>query len=370
MTCKSARFAAISIFFLAFASACQAAPAAGSASLLSAGGNSSCAVNSKGAYCWGENNAGQLGDGTAENRSAPVPVTSVGGRIASLSIGYTFLCVISDSAGVVCLGSSAIDQSQSGRWEGFKSIAVGTSHVCGLTASGGVKCWGGNMLGALGDGTTENRPAPADVSGMASGVAAVAAGVDFTCAVQTGGVKCWGSNDIGQLGDGTYTGSLIPVAVSGLDSGVAGVAVGVFHACAWKTNGEAWCWGENTFGQLGDGTQINNPIPVNVTGISGGVKAIAVGGNHTCAVTVAGGVVCWGNNDFGQLGDGTTGAHNLPVAVPGLSGVAAIAAGSNHTCALLKSGAVYCWGLNGKGQLGNGNTTDSSKPVDVVFPAG
>jgi alpha-tubulin suppressor-like RCC1 family protein len=359
------------LLILLLASACQAKPAAGGASGIFAGGNSSCAVGGQGAFCWGDNSSGQLGDGTNQNRKTPAPVSAVGGKILSISIGYTFSCLISDSEGVVCIGSSPVDQIQFGRLDRFESVSVGTSHICGLTADGAAECWGGNRLGAVGDGTTEDRAIPAPVKGLGSGVASIAAGVDFTCALQTGGVKCWGSNDIGQLGSGTYESSPVPTDVLGLESSVAGVTVGVFHACAWKLNGEAWCWGENSFGQLGDGTQINTPIPVQVIGLGGGVKAMAAGGSHTCAVLVGGDVKCWGSDDFGQLGDGSTTAQPAPVSVSGLNGTAVgIAAGGGHTCVLLQSGGVRCWGSNQSGQLGNNGDRNSSKPVSVIFPAG
>jgi alpha-tubulin suppressor-like RCC1 family protein len=373
MTGKLFCHAGSTLLILLLASACQARPAGegGGGTGIFAGGNSTCSVGGSGAFCWGENGSGQLGDGTTENRNTPVRVSIVGGKITFLSLGYTFLCAVSDTEGVVCIGSNPVQQSQVGPLKKFETVSVGTMHICGLTAAGAVECWGSNQLGALGDGTNQDRSAPVLVKGMGSGVASVAAGVDFTCALQTGGVKCWGSNDIGQLGIGNYEGSLVPVSVFGLDSGVAGIAVGIFHACAWKLNGEAWCWGENSSGQLGDGTQINSPLPVQVTGLGGGVTAVAAGGSHTCAVLVGGDVKCWGGNDFGQLGDGSTSARFAPVSVTGLGGSAAgLAAGGGHTCVLLQGGAVECWGGNGSGQLGNGNNKNSPRPVSVVFPAG
>jgi len=331
-----------------------------------AGGKSTCYVRDGEAECWGQNRTGQLGDGTTEDRSAPVPVTTAEGPIAALALGYTNACALMEAGDIVCWGSSVSVFLESGAQAAYRTVSVGASHACGVSAEGEVLCWGRNSLGALGDGTTENREEPVEAVGLAGGATAVAAGVDFSCAVHRGGVRCWGSNDNGQVGDGTYAVRLIPVDVIGLDSGFAGVTAGVFHACAWTNEGEAWCWGENLSGQLGDGTGYNSSHPVKVDGIAGGVSSVAAGGSHTCALTRAGGVMCWGNNDHGQLGDGTKDSRKAPVDVSGLTGgVIALAAGTGHTCALRKDGFVQCWGLNDHGQLGNGGTEESLVPVDV-----
>ena len=369
MRSMSALVVGASLGILVLASACQNASSV-KASGLAAGGNQTCILDEGGAKCWGENSAGQLGDGTIEDRKTPAAVTILAEKISAIAVGYTHTCALTAAGEAFCWGSNLAELSGAGKLAGFKALTVGSMHSCGLTAGGGVMCWGGNSFGGLGDGTTETRPAPVDVVGLTGDVTAVSAGVDFTCAVQKGGAKCWGSNDTGQLGDGSYASSPSPVNVSGLESGVTAVAAGVFHACAWKEAGKAWCWGENMVGELGDGTGQNSPLPVKVSGFEGGVKTVVVGGSHTCALTAAGGVKCWGNNEYGQLGDGTTTGRNAPVDVVGLTGgVAAIAAGGSHTCALMSSGAVKCWGLNDSGQLGNGTTHNSNTPVEVSRPS-
>ena len=249
------------------------------------------------------------------------------------------------------------------------AVSAGDSHTCAVTTAGGLKCWGNNSSGRLGDGTTTNRLTPVDVSGLTSGVAAVSAGYEHTCALTTaGGLKCWGKNGgSGRLGDGTMINRLTPVDVSGLTSGVAAVYAGLTHTCALTAAGGLKCWGSNLHGQVGDGTTTNRLTPVDVSGLTSDVAAVHTSNNHPCAVTTAGGLKCWGYNDFGQLGDGTAIRRLTPVDVSGLnSGVAAVSAGYYHTCALTTVRGLKCWGENVRGQVGDGTTTNRATPVDVV----
>ncbi len=218
-----------------------------------------------------------------------------------------------------------------------------------------------------------SRTSPAAASGV---VAALSAGSGHTCALTTGGgAVCWGANRDGQLGDGEACGAVCttPVGVSALGSGAVSVSAGDFHTCVVTTAGGVACWGRNGDGQLGDGTTTTRTSPVDVSGLTSGVAGVSAGDTHTCAVTSSGGVKCWGRNDDGQLGDGGTCGTvcTTPVDVAGLpDGVAAVSAGDHHTCALTTEGGVKCWGLNVYGALGDGTITARSTPVDVAGLAG
>jgi alpha-tubulin suppressor-like RCC1 family protein len=345
-----------------------------------ASGAHTCALTTAGGVkCWGYNYYGQLGDGTTTDRTAPVDVTGLSSGVAAVAAGSgLYTCALITSGGVKCWGSNSAGQLGDGTANqrntpvdvaGLSSaaaIAAGSGHTCALIMDGGLKCWGSNESGQLGAWT--HRSTPTDVTGLSSGVAAVAAGGFHTCALTTsGGVKCWGDNGWGELGNGTTTSSWTPVDVTGLSSGVAAVAAGTAHTCAVTAGGGARCWGWNLYGQLGDGTTTDRAAPVGVSGLYSGVTAVAANHSHTCAVTTSGGVKCWGRNNYGQLGDGTTTDRRTPVNVTGLSsGVAAVATGGSHTCALTTNGGVKCWGFNMFGQLGDGTTTNRATPVDVI----
>jgi alpha-tubulin suppressor-like RCC1 family protein len=346
-------------------------------STIAAGEYHTCALTTSGGVkCWGKGDAGKLGDGTTTNHYTPVDVQGLASGISTIAAGQNHTCALTASGGVKCWGDNLYGELGDGTFtrrstpvdvqglaSGFSAIATGYRHTCALTASGGVKCWGYNVYGQLGDGTTISRSTPVDVIGLASGVSAIATGYGHTCAVTTsGGVKCWGYNENGQLGDGTTIDRSTPVDVQGLASGVTAVAAGNLHTCALTTSGWVKCWGYNVYGQLGDGTSTSRFVPVDVQGLTSGASTIAAGYFHTCVLTTSSGVKCWGDNEYGQLGDGTIYSRSTPEDVQGLTdGISAISTGGYHTCALTASGGVKCWGDN----WGTGIVYRSTTPVDV-----
>ena len=165
------------------------------------------------------------------------------------------------------------------------------------------------------------------------------------CVTTAGGVKCWGKNEFGQLGDGTYANKNTPVDVIGLSSGVIGLGAAEAHTCALTTAGGVKCWGKNDHGQLGDGTLADKNTPVDVSGLSSDVMAVSANGFHSCALTTAGGVKCWGYNEFGQLGNGTYEDKKTPFDVSSLASVIAeLSAGWEYTCGRTTDGGVNMLG--------------------------
>jgi alpha-tubulin suppressor-like RCC1 family protein len=355
---------------------------------LSAGGIHTCALRAVGTVvCWGNSSNGQAGDGTGgSDKLSPVTVSGLTDAVA-LSAGRIHTCALKASGSVVCWGFNSNGQLGDGTTGNGSSanlrltpvavigltdataISAGEYHSCALKTGGSVVCWGSNSSGQLGDGTSGNdKTATVAVTGLTDAVA-LNAGNEHTCALKTNGsVVCWGRNSTGALGDGTTTTKVITTAVAGLTDAV-GISAGggitntragnvyTGRTCALKANGSTVCWGNNSSGELGDGSTIGKTTPVAVTGLTDTV-AISAGAGHTCAIKASGAVACWGNNSQSQLGDGNFGLikTNL-VAVPGLTDTVSMNAGGLFSCALQRGGTVSCSGSNFQGQLGDGTTT-------------
>ncbi len=238
--------------------------------------------------------------------------------------------------------------------------------VSSAQASFGAASWGSNLVRQLGDGSISASSAlPVAVSGL-SGVTSVSAGGFHTLALLgSGTVVAWGENEYGQLGNGGTTMSNVPVAVTGL-TGVTAVAAGGHHSLALLGNGTVMAWGDNEHGQLGIGSTKESSVPVLIGGLTG-VKAIAAGAEHSLALLSNGTVMAWGENEGGQLGNGKTTSSIVPVAVKGLTGVTAVAAGAEHSLALLSNGTVMAWGDNTYDQLANNSVEEiSTVPVPAL----
>jgi|ETNmetMinimDraft_14_1059893.scaffolds.fasta_scaffold15010_2 alpha-tubulin suppressor-like RCC1 family protein len=292
----------------------------------------SCNIQGGGsASCWGSNQFGQIGDGTTTDRHTPTTIDGFGS------------------------GRTAV------------GISAGGEHTCAILDDGSVSCWGSNQFGQIGDGTTTDRHTPTTIDGFGSGRTAVgiSAGSKHTCAIlDDGSVSCWGSNQFGQIGDDSVTDRLLPVSIDlNGNKSATSITSGAFHTCAILDDGSVSCWGHSAKGQLGYGdTEFRRaPTPTMSLGTSRSAIALSLGTYHTCALLDDGGVKCWGDNEYGQLGDGTEIDSYSPSSSV-LVNVMRISSSGKHSCAILNDGSVSCWGIN-HGQFGDGSTADSNTPV-------
>lgn len=323
-----------------------------------------------------------------------------------LVAGEQFSCATTSVQSVRCWGRRGIegpfDMGFPDLDEAFVSLAAGVGSVCGITAAGAIRCahpgaeFGFAPVGApqiveavrleIGDGSAcalrstgevdcwgGNGSTVVTLQGVGE-VVDVSLGARHGCVViDDGTVRCWGDNGWGQLGDGTLVDRAEPVAALGISSAVA-IAAGASHTCALLLDGTAWCWGINDDGELGRGGFSSwSPTPAPVQGLANATALVASGidfNGHTCALLADGAVSCWGNNSFGQLGDGSTANRAAPVAVSGLTNVAELTVGGRHSCARLDDGRIECWGWNSHGQLGDGHTNELlAVPAPVAEPA-
>jgi len=294
---------------------------------VSAGNVNTCGLTSGGAVkCWG---AGPIGSGTPGFAAQATQTANLGQGVTSLSVGLAHACVVADG-GAKCWGldshgeqgcnqmcqSGGPMQPVPGPVTGLaydvKQVSCGGAHCCGLLDDGGVRCWGFNVAFECGDGTNTQRIVPVVAHAFDAGVDELFAGWSTTCARTGTALRCIGTNGDGELGNGMVSGALrytTPVLLGpGLTSvGTSGVG---HHACAVVDAG-VWCWGKNDRGQLGDGLMTSQNRPVRVLGLNEPMAKVAVGAEHSCAMSVSGGVWCWGNNSQGQLGIGTMGGIQL-----------------------------------------------------------
>jgi alpha-tubulin suppressor-like RCC1 family protein len=343
--------------------------------VMSSGYFHSCGVATGGAaYCWGDNAFGKLGDNGGPQTSIAVPVFG-GKSFAQASAGRDHSCGVIAGGAAYCWGDNGAGKLGAGTTTGsavpiavsggltFANVSAGYQHSCGVTTGGAAYCWGDNQNGALGNASTAPSNVPSPVSGTLN-FSSVSAGRFFTCGLTVGGAAyCWGANNDYELGAGVNSASQsTPVAVSG-GYNFAAVSAGGFHACGLTSAGAAYCWGLNSYGELGLGHTTTSTTPAPVSGIT--FATISAGNRHTCGVTTAGAAYCWGDNTSGQIGDGTTATSTSPTPVSGGLIFSSVTAGRFHTCGVTTSNAGYCWGGNASGQVGDGTVKDMLMPVRV-----
>jgi alpha-tubulin suppressor-like RCC1 family protein len=347
---------------------------------IGAGSAFTCALDAEGdPWCWGTSSSGALGNGTTTTRLVPVRVSGLR-NLTQLSAGDVSVCGIDQEGTAWCWGNNGTGRLGDGtttnrltpvRVAGLPpvvKIAVYGSHTCAIDRDQQAWCWGSNGTGQLGDGTTAYQRTTAALVQNLPAVVDIAVGGSHTCALDTGGESwCWGSNNNGQLGDGNVVSGATPRPQRVVDlPNARALDGGSAHTCAIAASGGAqWCWGGNSYGVLGDGTNARRPLPAQSVGLSG-VRSTSVTSNHRCATDGAWRPWCWGYNYLVGVGDGTTMTHYAPVAVAELNRVRQVAAGGSHSCAVDHAGAPWCWGRNNYGQLGDGTTVNRLVPVRVT----
>ena len=371
---------------------------------VSLGGNHSAAITKdSNLYMWGKNDYGQLGDGTTDNKTRPHRVAS---NVQSVKLGYSHTTVISKDGGLYTWGYNYYGQLGNGTTTNSNNpikimndavdCAGGGNHTIALKKDGTVYTWGRNSYGQLGDGTTTNRKSSVAIqiydhtnvltsSGIKYGIipdngnysfestgeiVQVAAGSSHTAAVtKDGDLYMWGRNDDGQLGVYTNVGKNAPVLVNNSTTALPAksvkyVALGYYHSATITKDGSLYMWGENNYGQLGDGsTHTDRYTPIK---IMDNVASVSLGNSYSAAITKDGSLYMWGYNDYGQLGNGTLSSYN-PNPVKIMDNVASVSLGNSHSAAITKDGSLYMWGKNDDGQLGDGTSSlFRSKPVKIM----
>lgn len=304
----------------------------------SSGVNYACGIRAGSLLCWGDRGNGKIGDGgaTAGTQTTPTPVF--------------------------------------GGFSDWTHVYGANGHVCGIRSTGLAYCWGNGTEGEMGDGTNNvSNPSPVLVGGGFSDWKKIAGGSVSNCAIRgTGLMYCWGTDSGDALGNGAAGNSFTPSPVS--DGGATDwteiTGAGWSH-CGLRATGRAYCWGANTQGQLGDGSTSNRDVPVEVSGGHTDWNSISLGAETACGLRGTGNAWCWGFNTYGQLGDGSTTNSSVPVQVSGAyTDWAAIDTNPGslnyNTCGLRNNGSFYCWGGNNAGQVGDGTTTQRTIPTQVL----
>lgn len=342
-----------------------------------------CAVGSSGRlYCWGDNSSGQLGTGAVGVGTEELSPTIIGTATnwATAVGGQGFTCALRTDGSLYCWGDN--DQGQLGQGDlvarqlptrvgtaAWSHVTTGDDHACAWSSVGELWCWGEGNYGQLGLADNSDRRTPVQVPGTWS---AASAGRWHTCGVRGDGTLwCWGRNNEGQLGVGDTVDRNVPVQV-GVETDWQLVAGGEGHTCGLRAGGTLWCWGWNTEGQLGTGSTNGTAVtsPQQVTGASVVWDSFTVGEDHTCAIRSDGSLWCWGENDSGQLGDGTLADRSSPTRVGTANDwvMAVGTGGEHHVCGIRSGGSLWCWGANDRGQLAVGDTAPRYTPTRACFP--
>lgn len=347
------------------------------ATAVGVGSYHACAIISGGdVYCWGNNDAGQVGATSVTKTASPIQVANLP-KVKELHVGSNTTCALTGSNEIYCWGFNNQGQLGSGSTNNsatpvklnfsapVRAMNFRYNSGCAMLTTGDTECWG------AGPWTTSSVAlTPTNIPFLAN-AKQVGIGIDHRCLLTTGGgVSCWGGNYSGELGDGTQVDKSTPSQTVGLSSGVSKLIVGGRHSCVITTTNDVRCWGPNGYGQLGLGT--NRPLISTVPETSNqfsAVQNLIVGMNSVCAITTGGASQCVGSNIYSLLNPDV--GSNSVVAQTSLKGVPSSIVGigleSTNSCALLADGKIMCLGSNAYGQLGNGNFNSVSTAATVQF---
>ena len=364
--------------------------------IINIGTSHSCgiATDSK-AYCWGSGANGRLGNNTTLSQTEPVEVHAGEGpgTFSQVSAGRAHSCGIATDSKAYCWGSGGSGrlgnnttpsqtepvEVHAGESPGtLTQVSAGDEHSCGIATDGKAYCWGQGGNGRLGNNDTVNQLEPVEVrAGESPGTfTQVSAGRAHSCGIATDGkVYCWGSNTFGQLGNGnTFSNENEPVEVHARESPgtFTQVSAGDEHSCGIATDGKAYCWGQGDNGRLGnnDDDDHSEPVEVRAGESPGTFTQVSAGNEHSCGIATDGKAYCWGHQSNGRLGNDTDANSNQeePVEVhagEGFEFSTQVGAGDRHSCGIAINGKAYCWGLGTQGRLGNNLTATRDEPVEV-----
>src|SRR5690554_1105447 len=323
---------------------------------LQAGSEHLCAINpAQELWCWGANDNGQLGDGTTTKRMAPVKVLNA---VTQVSLGAAHNCAIDVNQDLYCWGDNSQQQIQNNPTPAYQTptvvlsdvafVSAGFKHTCALKSDNSVWCWGDSFASSA-----------SQITGIQA--KSLSSGKGFSCAhLLDDSVACWGNNSQGQLGDdGTNISSQTPVAVVGLTQ-IQALSAGVDHSCAITQGNELWCWGNNTYGQLGNGSNTSSNQPIQLSGFT--AKSISLGEQFSCAIDTSNNSWCWGINQHGQLGNNHIDTQFSPVNVSDIDTTLALATGKGFSCAVLNNHTASCWGRS-VNELGSFNVSTNMNGV-------
>ena len=353
---------------------------------VSLGSHHSCAISVNNTlYCWGRGEFGRLGLGDELDRMTPQAV-SIPGGVTAVSAGPEHTCSVSVSGNLYCWGQGVLGQLGNGE-SGFgyyetspilvsgvgssvTDVGTGVNNTCAI-ASGEVYCWGWNNTGNVGNGVPGVYNTPQLVNTLSNNNVLITMTGTHVCALTAdSNAYCWGTNNHGQAGVGSTNNQQFPSLVSSLEGEVAYISAGHSHTCAVTTSNALYCWGFNSYGQVGDGTfSTNKPLPSNVASLGNNVRFVSAGSLRTCAITFTNELYCWGYDSSRFLEYAGGGDRSLPALFSGVdtSGNNILDVGGIHACVERSDNNLYCWANGMNGRLGNNDTSDQAFPVPVLW---